>query len=484
MEEISEMLKKIKNYLMPMGPGYVTAPVERVSYWSYFIGQNVFYTLVATYLSTYMMSIGVDVKKSAAVMLAVKIWDAVNDPLFGIIFDKVKFKNGKCLPWLKISLFLIPAATILMFIIPGAATETIKLVWFAIAYLLWDTFYTFCDVPIYSMITTMTPNLDERNAIMPIGRMMGGVGSAIATLIFPVLSQSAGVSFGWIAIILSIIGLLFMAPVCVKGKERNYNVDLQEESFSLLSSFRYLISNKYLLIYYIAYFFSSAANTSASVQMFVGFYLFGTANFVTIVGALGVVPAIISALLVPALTKKFDKFKLLVWSNIVNAALGYVMFFMGWQNATLIIILMIIRSIFANCAGMLGFMFTPDCAEYGQYKTGIDAKGITFSIQTFSAKITGAVSTSLGMFALGLFGWIEVQAESFEQLAQLNIAQPDSAMTGLWVTFMLIPSIGMTISGILYMFYKLNDKDVQIMAKCNAGEITKEEAEQQLSRKY
>ena len=42
----------------------------------------------------------------------------------------------------------------------------------------------------------------------------------------------------------------------------------------------------------------------------------------------------------------------------------------------------------------------------------------------------------------------------------------------------------LAIAGIFYLFYKLNDKDVQIMAKCNSGEITREEAERQLSRKY
>ena len=42
----------------------------------------------------------------------------------------------------------------------------------------------------------------------------------------------------------------------------------------------------------------------------------------------------------------------------------------------------------------------------------------------------------------------------------------------------------LAIAGIFYLFYKLNDKDVQIMAKCNSGEITREEAEKLLSRKY
>jgi Na+/melibiose symporter-like transporter len=129
-------------------------------------------------------------------------------------------------------------------------------------------------------------------------------------------------------------------------------------------------------------------------------------------------------------------------------------------------------------------MFTPDCAEYGQYVSGISAKGITFAIQTFSVKITAAISSSLALALLGLFQWVSVEAESFQELAQLGITQSPGALKGLWIVYALVPVIGMMISTVFYLFYKLNDKDVQIMASCNAGQITREEAEQRLSRKY
>ena len=89
---------------------------------------------------------GIDLGKVALVLAAVKIWDAVNDPIFGYIFDKVKFKSGlKGLPWVRISVIGIPFVTIAVFAIPQAS-ETVKLVWFAVAYLLWDTVYTLTDV--------------------------------------------------------------------------------------------------------------------------------------------------------------------------------------------------------------------------------------------------------------------------------------------------------------------------------------------------
>ena len=71
-----------------------------------------------------------------------------------------------------------------------------------------------------------------------------------------------------------------------------------------------------------------------------------------------------------------------------------------------------------------------------------------------------------------------------KQLEAMGIQQSAQALNGLWIVFALIPTIGLLLAGILYMTYHLNDKDVQIMAKCNSGEITREEAQQQLSRKY
>lgn len=133
-----------------------------------------------------------------------------------------------------------------------------------------------------------------------------------------------------------------------------------------------------------------------------------------------------------------------------------------------------VRSVPMGVTTMLMFMFTPDCAEYGRYKTGINAVGITFSIQTFSVKLMTAVSTALGTLCLGLIGFVEgegaVQAAGFADK--------------LWFVYALVPVLGAAISLIVLRMYKLRDKDVQIMAKCNAGELTREEAEAALGGRY
>ena len=463
----------------------MTTLKERLSYWTYFVGQNVYYNITFLFLSTYLAMQGITLWKVSLVLLIVKVWDAVNDPIFGYIFDKVKFKNGqKSLPWLRISVILIPFVTIMVFAIPGAS-ETVKLVWFAVAYLLWDTVYTLTDVPAYAMLNTMTDNTQERNLLLSMNRVFSGAGYLLCSVVLPLLiGETFGMSFTLAVAILSIFAAVTMVPLCIFCKERNYNPQEDTGDFSFRQMFTYLGKNKYLLTYYGGYMATDALKTSAAVTLFVSFYLFGNVGYSILLNLLGMVPGVVIAIFMPMILKRLDKFKTLFWANIVNILLGFVIYFVGYENETAFLVLTCIRALPMCLVGVLAFMFTPDCAEYGQYKSGISAKGITFAIQTFSVKITGAVSSALALFLLGLFSWQTVEADSFEKLAELNIQQSDPALQGLWIVYALVPVIGMVISTFFYLGYKLNDKDVQIMAKCNSGEITREEAEKLLSRKY
>ena len=465
---------------------YMTTKKERFSYWSFFIGQNIYYNITAAFISTYLAMQGVNLAKVAVVLLIVKIWDAVNDPLFGFIFDKVKFKNGqKSLPWLRFSTALIPVVTIILFAIPSGLSETGKLIWFGLAYVAWDTIYTLTDVPAYAMLNTMTDNLQERNTLLSVNRVFSGVGVVLYGVVLPLLiSESVGMSATWAIAILSIFSALTMAPLSINCKERNYKPEEEEENFTPRQMLRYLGKNKYLLRYYAGYMATDALKTSGAVLLFVSFYLFGNSLYSIVLNLLNMVPGVFAAMLMPTILKRFDKFKTLFWCNIVNIVLGFVIYFLGYQNQTTFLILTCIRTVPMSVVGILAFMFTPDCAEYGQYVSGISAKGITFAIQTFSVKITAAISSSLALFLLGCFHWISVEADSFEALAAMNIQQSAAALNGLWIVYALVPVIGMVISTFFYLGYHLNDKDVQIMAKCNSGQIGREEAKKLLSRDY
>ena len=335
------------------------------------------------------------------------------------------------------------------------------------------------------MLNTMTDNLQERNLLLSVNRVFSGGGVVIYGVVLPLLiSESVGMSSTMAIAIMSIFSAITMVPLLLKCKERNYKPEEEDENFSPRQMFQYLGKNKYLLTYYAGYMATDALKTSAAVTLFVSFYLFGNSTFSIVLNILNMVPGVLAAMAMPALLKRFDKFKTLFVCNLINIVLGLVIYFGGWQNQTSFIVLTCIRCIPLSIVGILAFMFTPDCAEYGQFKSGISAKGITFAIQTFSVKITGAVSSALALFLLGLFAFPKIETDSFAELAAMNIRLSEQATNGLWIVYALVPVIGMVISTFFYLGYKLNDKDVQIMAKCNSGELSREEAEKLLSRKY
>ena len=472
--------------MKPNPPGYMTTPKERKSYWTYFVGQNIYYCITAAFISTYLAMQGIDLTKVALVLLIVKIWDAINDPLFGFLFDRIEFKNGqKSLPWLRVSTAIMPIVTIAIFSIPGALSETGKLIWFGVTYVLWDTVYTLTDAPAYAMLNTMTDNLQERTELLSINRIYSGLGQGLYGVLLTVLiSEKVGLSATWTIALLSVLSTVLMIPLCINCRERNYHPEEKEERFTFRQMWHYLKNNKYLRIYYGGYCAMDALKTANAVGLFASFYLFGSSMFNMILGFIGAVPGFIAAYFAPRIVKKYDKLKVLMLCNLLNVIFGFVIFFCGWENKVLFIVLNVLRAAPASIQGVLAFMFTPDCAEYGQYKSGVSATGITFAIQTFSVKITAAISSSLALFLLGIFNWVSVTASDFAELEALGIQQSAQALNGLWIVYTLIPTIGLAIAGIFYLFYKLNDKDVQIMAKCNSGEISREEAEKLLSRTY
>lgn len=465
--------------------GYMTSRRERLGYWSYFAGQSMSYVTVGTFLTAYLMLNGLDLAKIAGAMLAVKVWDAVNDTLFGMIFDRVRFKSGhKCLPWLRITNVVIPVTTVLIFLIPGGLSPNAKLLWFVVSYILWDASYTLSDVPIYGMVTMMTSSLSERNGLLSIARITALAGAFLISAVGTVLvSEKVGMSFSAVALIAAALIALTMLPVCLRGKERIKTQHVSEEAYSFKSMLRYLKTNKYLLLFYLGYIVFGVLSGAGALSLFVSYYLFGSALFGTVLLALASLPMVVLSLFINRILKKVDKFKLFFYCNLAYALVGTVVYFVGYQNVAAYIALALVSSIPLGFIYILNLTFTPDCVEYGQYKTGIDARGIAFAVQSFAAKFA-AVGQPVALFLLGLFGWTSIEASSFAELEAMNVVQSAQALKGLWFTGTLVPALGAALALIPYFFYKLNDKDVQTMAKYNAGEISLEEAETQLTRSY
>ncbi|GHT63062.1 sodium:galactoside symporter [Spirochaetia bacterium] len=446
----------------------LTSVGEKASYGLYFVGQNIFYFLIVMFLVPFFTDVGIPAITVAGLALVVKVWDAVNDPIFGGIVDKVKFKKGKFLPWLRISLIFIPLSTVAIFAIPTGISISLKVAWAAIAYILWDTSYTICDVPVYGIVTTMTDRLHERTTLMAIARIAAGVGSLAVTVTVPMIRSLIG---GWLPLVatLSGIALLTMCPLCFKAKER-IEVRNRSEDISVKDMFRFLKGNKYMLIYWTAFILARTFDVGYVLNMYFARYNLGDEKLLGTISMITALPSLIAAVLVPFICKRVDKFKLFFWSTLGSIVFAVASYFAGYGSFTVVVIFAALRGIPYGLLGVLMFMFTPDCVEYGTYKTGVPASGIAFSLQTFSQKLLAALSAAVGATALSVIGFIEgegaVQAAGFADK--------------LFFVYMLFPAIGSLIALPLLSRYKLTDKKVGIMIKANNGEITRGEAEKLL----
>lgn len=478
--------------------GWKTTKRERMNYFIGEIGRVCEANVFVMFMSTFLIFQGIDLAAVAGVMLAVKIIDAVDDVVFGYLVDKWKITEwkvfnkitgeGKYLPWYRLTFFLFPVFTIIFFLMPTNLSENGKLVWFTVFYLLYDISYTLVEVPMNSLMVTLTDNLDERNSIIQTKTILGGaIVLPVSIIWLALVSEYVGIPIKIVAIASSIIFLVMMLPLTKGVHEHNTklaNVDEQEaEHYSLKDMFNVVKTNKYLLILLLSNVLINGLATGSAVGLFTSYYLLGSSMVLVIPIAISFIPVIIAQSQTAKLTRKFGKLQVIIGGGLVGGLI-YGMIYFGGPNIILVSTLLVLQALPSNISLVAKGFILPDTIEYARYKTGKDCSGISFALNSFVTKLTASLSASLGLFILGLSNWVNIQATDFADLAAQGIEQPESALNVLWLVYMLVPAIG-TILGVLVMFfYNLKDQDVELMTKCNAGEISREECESQLSRHY
>ncbi|GHV00311.1 sodium:galactoside symporter [Spirochaetia bacterium] len=457
------MSKKLKE-------GFRVGGWEKTTYGLYFWGQNVFYALVALNVQTFFSDVGITAGAVALVLFVTKVWDSVNDPLFGMIVDKVRFKKGRYLPWIRVSLIPIAITSIFLFALPIGMSPALKIFWAVLGYVAWDMSYTLCDVPIYILPMSMTDNIKERNGVLSFGRYLGVVGILLGSMSLPAVQARLG-WFG-VAVLFTAVSTVTMLPLLFTAKERS--IVRPEKAVAFKQMFNYVVKNKFLIIFYIAMFISGATNFANALMIFFARYNLGNQDMASILGLVSMVPMILVGAFIPMIIKRMDKYYLYFGMCVLLAVVGIVRYFVGYENFPVFMVFNVLSGVAAAANGILVFLFTPDCIEYGTYHTGDRSEGIAVAIQSFFNKLTGSIAGPIAMLILGLTGFV----------AGENAVQPESAINGIWLTFTLLPGIGAGIAIIPLMLYRLRDKDVHVMARYNRGEISKDEAEKLLSDKY
>ncbi len=426
-----------------------TSRKERLAYGSYFFGQNIIFMIVLQFLMIFYTDVvGIGAAAVGVMFGIARTWDAINDPLLGILVDKANPKKGKFKPWINAVIPIIPLLTILLFINPKLG-DTGNLIYAYVTYILWGMAYTISDVPIFALATAMTDRVDERATIITYGRIAAMIATVIAMAVFmPVVTAT---SWTTAIIIMMVLAFLTMIPIKYYAVERI--VHDRGNGITLKDIFIFIKSNKYLLIFYSAFLITGIFNTVMVVQTYYAKYLLGDANLVSILGITGMAPILILLPLLPRMIKKVGKKKIYVYSALIGIGANVALYFSGYNNLTMVIIFNAIRTATAFAPMMMMGLFSADFVEYGNYVSGKRAEGISFSVQTLATKFSQAIGAVLAGFML----------EKVYHFVP-NVDQSVATMNGIHFMYSMLPTIGMVIGVIIIIFfYKLEEDDVQRM---------------------
>ncbi len=157
------------------------------------IGRDMVYTMISMYLLFFMTDV-LTLKVStlwwiSAIILATRVFDALNDPVMGVIVDNTHTKIGKFKPWIAAGAIGSGIFTVLMFLDFGAREEQ-HIIIFALSYLFWEITFTMNDISYWSMLPSLSTNQKEREKIGAFARICANIGLFfVVTGIVPITTE-------------------------------------------------------------------------------------------------------------------------------------------------------------------------------------------------------------------------------------------------------------------------------------------------------
>lgn len=436
---------------------YMTTKLERLSYGGYFFGQNIIFMIVLQFLMLFYTDVmGLGAAAIGLMFFIARTWDAINDNILGIIVDKCNPKKGKFKPWINAVIILMPLATIALFINPELGAKG-NLIYAYASYILWGMIYTVSDVPIFALATVMTSNSEERVSLITIGRMAAMVAGIAGMIVFmPIVS-----AMGWTKamIIMAVIAFLVMIPIKFFAVERIKHD--RSAGLTLKDIFNLIRINKPLIAFYSAFLIAGAFNTIMVVQPYFAKYLLGNETLIGVLGVSSFLPLLVIIPFLPKLIRKFGKKNIYVYGTLISVIANIAFYFIGYSSLPVVMILGAVRSLGSFVPMMMMGMFSADFVEYGHFKTGKRAEGISFSMQTFATKFSQAIGAVLsGILLENVYGYVA------------NAEQTEQATKGIFALYTWIPAVGLIIALLIVAkFYHLDEKQVETMIEKNNSKV-------------
>ncbi|EAW42983.1 MFS transporter [Nodularia spumigena CS-584] len=424
---------------------------------------------------------GIPAGLAGSVLMIGKVWDAINDPIIGVLSDRTKSRRwGRRLPWMLYGAIPFGIIFFLQWIVPRFGADQSSNIWplfwyYVVIGLLSQVFYTVVSLPYAAMTPELTQNYDERTTLNSF-RFAFSIGGSIfslilAQIIFSKISDREQ-QYLLLAAVCAIISVLALY-VCIFGVrdrvlafEAKRTQGEQPASIPFFEQLKIVFSNRPYLFVIGIYLFSwlGVQVTATTIPYFVVNYMRLNDSDVPSVMIAVQGTALLMLFVWSALSKKIGK-KIVYFLGMslwIIAAGG--LFFLQPGQIGLMYLMAIMAGFGVSTAYLVPWSLIPDVIDLDEVQTGQRREGIFYGFMVLLQKL----GLALGIFLVGN----ALQSAGFQAAipGQTTLPiQPDSALLAIRIAVGPLPTIFLICGLFLTYFYPITrEMHAEIMMKLKA----------------
>lgn len=422
------------------------------------MGGQLSFQLVSTYLTLYYTDVvGLAPAVIAGIMLFSRIWDAINDPMFGAITENTHSRWGRYRPYILFGGPILALFNILCFFNMDVSMGW-KVAWCTLTYIGVGMAYTAVSVSIGAVANSMTSIIDERVLLNSYRGFIGNIGGVITSAVtMPLIlffgngSTSSAEGYLYSAIIFSVISLPCFWLCFVTTKEVIGNEQSKVKRGSVLkaifNSFKYAFKDRNATLLIIAMFlFLLGVFGRLGIMAYYFIYVLKDPTIIAGCATALTVGMMIPSLYTPILFRFVDKKLCGALAGLLQALCCVAFFFAGETGAigSIVVISFIYGA--TNMGGAVAYALTGEIVDDSWLKTGVRVDGVLYSAVSFSTKLGLAVGGAVGIVALGAVGFVA------------NTEMSESVLTNINAVINFGPAAIFLISMIPFLLIKMNNK--------------------------
>jgi GPH family glycoside/pentoside/hexuronide:cation symporter len=395
---------------------------DKVAYAAGDLGCNMSFALKSSIMAifwTQFMALGEEMY--AFLLVIVQIWDAINDPLLGSLFDADKkfHKHGKFKTYIFVGAMGLLFSGLFFFLPVPNAPRLMRCVLFVLGYVLWDAFYTIANVPYGSMMSVITTDGAERSELSTWRSIGSMVGNIVPMVLLPILCYDAsnnlkGEVVFIAATIMGVIGLacfIFMLKkTTIRVEENSVTISEEKQKFNVFKAMGNFMKNRAAVgatLAAMAMFIGMQGSTTATTVLFQSY--FGNAKASGIIMLISYLPMFLFMPFIKKIVNKFGKKEACAVGSAVSL-FGAALLFLPLGNGGAGLIGYIIAQVFFGLG--LGFYtcvswaLMADAIDYNEWKNHTKEEGTVYSLHSFFRKLAQGVGPSIVLLIMGALGYV------------------------------------------------------------------------------